>query len=156
MSDVVIENTAGQGSNFGYRFEHLAAIIAAVRDPAGVRVCLDACHAFAAGYDLRTASGCARTFAELDRLVGFRYLRGVHVNDSKCDLGSRLDRHASLGQGKQGWEVFRFIMNDPLFEEIPMVLETVDRTIWPKEINQLYTLQSTPEARARTESGHRS
>jgi deoxyribonuclease-4 len=136
----VIENTAGQGSNLGYLFEHLAEIIDRVEDKSRVGVCLDTCHTFTAGYDLRTARDCAATFAEFDRIVGFRYLRGMHLNDSKPDLGSRVDRHHSLGMGKLGWEPFRFIMNDDRFEEIPMILETIDDSLWAEEIRQLYGL----------------
>jgi len=137
----VIENTAGQGSNLGHRFEHLATIIERVEDKSRVGVCLDTCHTFTAGYDLRTAEACEQTFAEFERIVGFAYLRGVHLNDSKPDLGSRVDRHESLGKGKLGWPVFEYIMNDPRFEEIPMVLETIDDTLWADEIRQLYALQ---------------
>ncbi|WP_260295435.1 deoxyribonuclease IV [Sedimenticola hydrogenitrophicus] len=137
----VIENTAGQGTNLGHRFEHLAAIIERVEDKSRVGVCLDTCHTFTAGYDLRTTESCEQTFGEFERIVGFAYLRGVHLNDSKPDLGSRVDRHESLGKGKLGWPVFDYIMNDPRFEEIPMVLETVDDTLWAEEIRQLYALQ---------------
>jgi deoxyribonuclease-4 len=137
----VIENTAGQGTNLGHRFEHLAAIIDRVEDKSRVGVCLDTCHTFTAGYDLRTTEACEQTFGEFERIVGFAYLRGVHLNDSKPDLGSRVDRHESLGKGKLGWPVFEYIMNDPRFEEIPMVLETVDDTLWSEEIRQLYALQ---------------
>ncbi len=137
----VIENTAGQGTNLGHRFEHLAAIIERVEDKSRVGVCLDTCHTFTAGYDLRTADACQQTFAEFERIVGFKYLRGVHLNDSKPDLGSRVDRHESLGKGKLGWTVFEYIMNDPRFEEIPMVLETIDDSLWADEIRQLYALQ---------------
>jgi deoxyribonuclease-4 len=136
----VIENTAGQGSNLGYKFEHLATIIDKVEDKSRVGVCLDTCHTFTAGYDLRTAEDCDNTFGEFDRIVGFKYLRGMHLNDSKPDLGARVDRHHSLGEGKLGWEVFRYIMNDERFEEIPMVLETIDSDIWAQEIEQLYAL----------------
>jgi deoxyribonuclease-4 len=136
----VIENTAGQGSNLGYRFEHLATIIDKVEDKSRVGVCLDTCHTFTAGYDLRTVEDCDNTFGEFDRIVGFDYLRGMHLNDSKPDLGARVDRHHSLGEGKLGWEVFRYIMNDDRFEEIPMVLETIDSDIWAQEIEQLYAL----------------
>lgn len=139
----VIENTAGQGSNLGYRFEHLAAIIDGVDDKSRVGVCLDTCHTFTSGYDLRTRAACEETFAEFHRIVGFDYLRGMHLNDSKPDLGSRVDRHHSLGMGKIGWEAFDFIMNDPRFDEIPMVLETIDDTLWAEEIRQLYALQSS-------------
>ena len=140
----VIENTAGQGSNLGYRFEHLAMIIDRVEDKARVGVCLDTCHTFTAGYDLRSREACDRTFGEFAEIIGFDYLRGVHLNDSKPDLGARVDRHESLGKGKLGWEVFRYIMNDDRFDEIPMVLETIDDSLWPEEIRQLYALQTEP------------
>ncbi len=144
----VIENTAGQGSNVGYRFEHLAAIIEKVEDKSRVGVCIDTCHTFTAGYDLRTAEACEATFAEFDAVVGFRYLRGMHLNDSKPDLGARVDRHESLGKGKLGWPPFRYIMNDPRFEEIPLVLETVDPSLWPEEIRRLYALCASSSAEA--------
>ncbi len=138
----VIENTAGQGSNLGYRFEHLALIIEQVEDKSRVGVCLDTCHTFTAGYDLRTREACEATFAEFERVVGFGYLRGMHLNDSKPELGARVDRHESIGKGKLGLEVFRYIMNDPRFDEIPMILETVDDTLWPEEIALLYGLEA--------------
>lgn len=138
----VIENTAGQGSNLGHRFEHLAAIIDRVEDQSRVGVCLDTCHTFAAGYDLRTEADCVATFAAFERTVGFRYLRGMHLNDAKSAFESRVDRHHSIGQGNLGIEVFRFIMNDARFDEIPMVLETIDETIWADEIKQLYALET--------------
>jgi len=134
----VIENTAGQGTNLGYTFEHLAAIIDGVEDKSRVGVCLDTCHTFTAGYDLRTADACEATFAEFEKIVGFNYLRGMHLNDSKPDLGSRVDRHDSIGKGKIGLECFRYIMNDARFDDIPMVLETIDETLWPEEIKLLY------------------
>ncbi len=137
----VIENTAGQGSNLGYRFEHLATIIEQVEDKGRVGVCIDTCHTFTAGYDLRTTAACDATFAEFDSVVGFGYLRGMHLNDSKPDLGSRVDRHESLGKGKLGWEPFRYIMNDPRFDEIPLILETIRPELWPEEIRALYALQ---------------
>ncbi|MCL6416474.1 deoxyribonuclease IV [Aestuariirhabdus sp. Z084] len=133
----VIENTAGQGSNLGYRFEHLAQIIEGVEDKSRVGVCLDTCHAFAAGYDLRTEEDCQRTFAEFEQLVGFQYLKGMHLNDAKIKLGSRVDRHQCLGKGEIGLEVFRYIMTDNRFNEIPMVLETIDSSIWSEEIQLL-------------------
>ena len=136
----VIETTAGQGTNLGYRFEHLAQIIEEVEDKSRVGVCIDTCHIFVAGYDLRTRAACDKTFAEFEKIVGFNYLRGMHLNDSKPDLGARVDRHHSLGQGKIGWEAFRYIMNDDRFDEIPMVLETIDDTIWAQEIQNLYDL----------------
>jgi deoxyribonuclease-4 len=140
----VIENTAGQGSSVGYRFEHLAAIIDAVQDKERVGVCLDTCHTFVAGYDLRTEAACRDTFAQFDRIVGFGYLRGLHLNDAKPELGARVDRHQSLGQGNLGWEPFRYIMADPRFEEIPMILETVNPALWPEEIRRLYKFPQTP------------
>jgi deoxyribonuclease-4 len=133
----VIENTAGQGSNLGYRFEHLAEIIDQVEDRSRVGICIDTCHSFTAGYDLRTAEWCDKVFDELDRVVGFEYLRGMHLNDSKKDLGSRVDRHHSLGEGVLGTEVFKYIMNDARFDDIPMILETIDDSIWEKEIKLL-------------------
>ena len=133
----VIENTAGQGTNLGHRFEHLAAIIDGVEDKSRVGVCLDTCHTFAAGYDLRTTEDCEATFAEFERVVGFRYLRGMHLNDAKSTYDSRVDRHHSLGQGNIGLEVFRFIMGDARFNNIPMVLETIDSSIWGDEIRLL-------------------
>ncbi len=127
----VIENTAGQGSNVGYRFEHLAYIISLVEDKSRVGVCLDTCHSFAAGYDLLTAASCEAVFAEFDRVVGFSYLRGMHFNDAMKGLGSRIDRHARLGEGALGLEVFRYIMRDPRFEGIPLILETPDEERGP-------------------------
>jgi len=136
----VIENTAGQGTNLGYSFEHLTHIIAKVEDKSRVGVCLDTCHSFTAGYDLRSAQACDYTFSEFERIVGFKYLRGMHLNDSKPDLGTRVDRHESLGKGKIGLECFRYIMNDARFDDIPMVLETVNPDIWPEEIHLLYNM----------------
>jgi deoxyribonuclease-4 len=137
----VIENTAGQGTNMGFRFEHLAAIIDNVEDKKRVGVCLDTCHTFTAGYDLRTKKTFKATMDEFDKVVGIKYLSGMHLNDSKPDLGARVDRHQSIGKGKLGLEPFRFIMNDSRFEEIPMVLETIDDTIWAEEIKLLYSLE---------------
>ncbi|GAV20183.1 deoxyribonuclease IV [Mariprofundus micogutta] len=136
----VIENTSGQGSNLGFRFEHLAAIIEGVEDKSRVGVCIDTCHTFTAGYDLRTMEDCERTFGAFDALVGFEYLRGMHLNGSKATFASRVDRHHSLTQGELGLDVFRFIMNHDAFNDIPMVLETIDETIWPEEIQLLYSL----------------
>ncbi|MGR5176750.1 deoxyribonuclease IV [Vibrio parahaemolyticus] len=133
----VIENTAGQGSNLGWRFEHLAHIIDKVVDKSRVGVCIDTCHTFTAGYDLSTKSACEQTFAEFDRIVGMHYLRAMHLNDSKIPLGGRVDRHHSLGQGEIGWACFEYIMQDPRFDSIPLILETIDPTIWVDEIQQL-------------------
>ena len=133
----VIENTAGQGSNLGWQFEELAAIIDGVEDKSRVGICLDTCHTFAAGYDLRTPEACEKTFAEFERIVGFNYLKGMHLNDSKVELGSKKDRHHSLGAGEIGWDVFKYIMQDDRFNYVPMVLETVDDSIWNDEISAL-------------------
>ncbi len=141
----VIENTAGQGSNLGYRFEHLAEIIDQVEDKSRVGVCLDTCHSFAAGYDLRTAEWCEAVFTEFENIVGFEYLQGMHLNDSKKELGSRVDRHHSLGKGELGLEVFRYIMDDARFDDIPMILETIDDAIWEEEIKLLQSFISDGE-----------
>ena len=130
----VIENTAGQGSNLGYSFEHLAYMIDRVEDKSRVGVCIDTCHAFAAGYDLRSEEACAATFAELDRTVGLAYLRGMHLNDAMKPLGSRVDRHAPLGEGSIGLDAFRYIARDSRFDGIPLILETPEEARWPEEI----------------------
>ena len=137
----IIENTAGQGTNMGFRFEHLATIIDNVDDKDRVGVCLDTCHTFTAGYDLRTKKAFKTTMDEFEKIVGFKYLSAMHLNDSKPDLGARVDRHQSIGKGKLGVDPFRFIMNDKRFDEIPMVLETIDDTIWAEEIELLYSLE---------------
>ena len=133
----VIENTAGQGSNLGFRFEHLRYLIDRVEDKSRVGVCIDTCHAFAARYDLRTAEACDATFAELDRVVGFGYLKGMHLNDAMKILGSRVDRHMPLGEGMIGMECFRYIARDKRFDGIPLILETPDETRWSEEIARL-------------------
>ncbi len=133
----VIENTAGQGTNLGFKFEHLAEIIDQVEDKSRVGVCLDTCHSFAAGYDLSTPEWCDAVFDEFENTVGFNYLMGMHLNDSKKGLGSRVDRHESLGKGVLGLEVFKFIMNDARFDDMPLILETIDETIWAEEIKLL-------------------
>ena len=136
----VIENTAGQGSNLGFAFEHLAYLIERVEDKSRVGVCTDPCHAFAAGYDLRTAEACDKTFAELERVVGFGYLKGMHLNDAMKILGSHVDRHTPLGEGMIGMECFRYIMQDARFDGIPLILETPDEQRWPEEIALLKSL----------------
>jgi len=137
---LVIENTAGQGTNLGYQFEHLARIIAGVEEKGRMGICLDTCHTFTAGYDLRTREAYEKTMEAFGEIVGFEYLAGMHLNDSKPELGSRVDRHDSLGKGKIGWDAFGYIMNDARMEDIPMVLETIDETLWAEEIETLYTL----------------
>ena len=134
----VIENTAGQGTNMGFKFEQLAAMIAAVEDKARVGVCLDTCHTYSAGYDIKTAVGFEKVMAEFDAVVGLKYLRAMHLNDSKKVLGSKVDRHESLGRGTLGTEPFNFIMNDPRFDNIPLIMETPDNSLWAEEIRMLY------------------
>lgn len=135
----VIENTAGQGSNLGYTFEQLRFIIDHIDDKSRAGVCIDTCHAFCAGYDIRTREGFEKTFREFDEVVGFKYLMGMHLNDSKKGLGSKLDRHENIGLGMIGEDTFRFIMNDPRFDGMPLIIETPDETRWPEEIRRLYS-----------------
>ena len=136
----VIENTAGQGSNLGYRFEHLAEIIEQVEDKSRVGVCLDTCHTFSAGYDISSPKQCKKTFTEFEQVVGFKYLRGMHLNGSKTPLGSRKDRHDTLREGTIGTAFCEFIMKDDRFDGIPMILETINPDIWAEEIKFLRTL----------------
>lgn len=138
---LVIENTAGQGTNVGYRFEHLARLIELSEKPERVGVCIDTCHAFAAGYDLRSEPAYRGVMEDFDRIVGFDKLMGVHVNDAKSELGSRVDRHHSLGEGNLGLDAFRLLMTDPRFDDIPIVLETIDPEKWAEEIRLLYSFQ---------------
>ena len=137
---LVIENTAGQGTNLGYKFEHLAHIIDRVKDKSRVGICLDTCHTFTGGYDLRTREAYDITMNEFERLVGFEYLSAMHINDSKPKLGSRVDRHHSLGEGEIGWDAFNFIMNDERMDDIPLVLETINSDIWDREIEAMYDM----------------
>jgi deoxyribonuclease-4 len=130
----VIENTAGQGSNLGFRFEQLRRIIDGVEDQTRVGVCLDTCHTFAAGYDFSTADGYQRTFDDFDRIVGFSRLRAIHLNDSKRECGSRIDRHESIGRGCIGPDFFRRLMSDPRFDDMPIILETPAPELWAEEI----------------------
>jgi deoxyribonuclease-4 len=137
---VVLENTAGQGSNVGYRFEHLAEIIDQVNNKKRVGVCLDTCHLFSSGYDITSKEAYESTMSEFDSKVGFQFLRGLHLNDSKVALGKKVDRHHSIGKGVLGMETFRLIMNDKRFENVPMVLETIDESLWASEIKLLNSL----------------
>lgn len=136
----VIENTAGQGSNLGYRFEHLAEIIEQVENKARVGVCLDTCHLFSAGYDISSYEKSEQVFNEFEQVVGFNYLRGMHLNGSKTPLASRVDRHDTLRKGTIGTEVFQFIMESPNFDGIPMILETIEPENWADEIQFLRNL----------------
>ena len=133
----VIENTAGQGSNVGNEFWQLKHIIDRVEDKSRVGVCLDTCHTFASGYELRGKDGLDATFADFEKTVGFSYLLGMHLNDSKGDLGSKLDRHDSLGLGAIGLGCFEYIMKDARFDNIPLILETPNDAIWADEIKML-------------------
>ncbi|MBP5536649.1 MAG: deoxyribonuclease IV [Bacteroidales bacterium] len=136
----VIENTAGQGTNMGHKFEHIARIIAGVDDKSRVGVCIDTCHTMAAGYDLSTEMGYNFCMDEFERVVGFGYLRAVHLNDSKKGTGSHVDRHESLGDGTLGKEFFVRFMHDERFDNIPIILETPDPMRWADEIKWLRSL----------------
>lgn len=133
----VIENTAGQGTNVGFHFDQIAAIIDRVQDKTRVGVCIDTCHAFSAGYDLKTEQGFETTWQSFDAAIGLNYLKGMHLNDSKKNMGSRVDRHESLGCGTLGMAVFEKIVKDDRFDNIPLILETPDPSIWASEIRQL-------------------
>ncbi|OFY55654.1 MAG: deoxyribonuclease IV [Bacteroidetes bacterium GWF2_49_14] len=133
----VLEITAGQGSNVGYSFEHLKYIIDRVEDPSRIGVCIDTAHSYSAGYDLKTEQGFTETFAKFESVIGFNYLKGMHINDSKKEFGSRVDRHESLDKGTIGIDLFQRIMNDPRFDDMPLILETPDEEIWAHEIAQL-------------------
>lgn len=134
---VILENTAGQGSAIGRTFEELQQIIARVDDKTRVGVCLDTCHLFAAGYDIRSKNGWNETMSAFDEIIGQRYLRGMHLNDSIGALGSNIDRHQSLGAGELGWETFRHIMQDSRTDDMPLILETNNPEIWGEEITHL-------------------
>jgi deoxyribonuclease-4 len=136
----VIENTAGQGTNLGYKFEHIRFIIDKVEDKSRVGICIDTCHAFTSGYNIKSPEGFAETFSLFDKIVGFNYLRGMHINDSKKEYATRVDRHDNLGKGFLGEDVFRMIMNDSRFDNMPLILETPEESLWEKEIKDLYSL----------------
>ena len=135
----VIENTAGQGTNLGHTFEQLKVIIDTVEDKSRVGVCIDTCHAFTSGYDVKTPDGFKATFEKFDKIIGFNYLKGMHLNDSKKEFATRVDRHDNIGIGFLGEEVFRLIMNDKRFDDMPLILETPDESLWEKEIKLLYS-----------------
>ena len=138
----VIETTAGQGSNLGYKFEHLAYIIDKVKDKERIGVCIDTAHIFAAGYDIRTKEAYEKTMKEFDETIGFKYLKGMHINDSKAKFASRVDRHHSLGKGEIGLDAFKFIMRDKRIENIPLILETIEPEIWTEEIKLLKSFEN--------------
>lgn len=137
----VIENTAGQGSNVGHTFEQLKYIIDRIEDKSRVGICIDSCHAYTAGYDLKTSEGFTETFRLFDEKVGFAYLKGMHLNDSKKDFATRVDRHENIGKGFLGEQIFRLIMNDKRFDNMPLILETPDESLWEQEIKYLYSLE---------------
>ena len=136
----VIENTAGQGSNLGHSFEQIARIIDGVEDKGRVGVCIDSCHAFAAGYNLATPEGYEAMWKEFDTVIGRDYLSGMHINDSKKGLGSRVDRHEVSGSDMIGLGFFEMLVNDPRLDNIPLILETPDDVHWSEEIRMLYSL----------------
>ncbi|VFP78072.1 Endonuclease 4 [Buchnera aphidicola (Cinara cuneomaculata)] len=131
---IVLENTAGQGSNVGYCFEHLAFIINKIEDKSRIGVCLDICHLFAAGYQLNDTDIFLDTFKKFNTLIGLKYLYGIHMNDSKGKCNSRLDRHHNLGYGKIEKHVFSKIVQITEFQNIPIILETKNITMWKNEI----------------------
>ena len=135
----VLESTAGQGSNMGYLFEHLAHIIGKIEDKSRIGVCIDTCHTYSAGYDLATEEGYLATWNAFDEIIGRDYLRALHLNDDKRELGSRVDRHAPIGEGTLGREFFIRLVNDPRFDDMPLILETPDEERWPEEIAWLYS-----------------
>ncbi len=134
----VLETTAGQGTNIGYTFEQIKAIIDASRYPERLGVCIDTCHIFAAGYDIRTKKTYEETISSFDNVIGLSFLKGMHLNDAKSSYESKVDRHASIGEGNIGVEAFQLIMTDPRLENIPLILETPDPARWEKEIEMLY------------------
>ena len=136
----VLESTAGQGSNLGHQFEHLARIIDGVKDKSRIGVCIDTCHTYSAGYDLRSEEGYKETWRLFDEIIGANYLRALHINDDKRERGSRIDRHELIGKGTLGIEFFERLVNDPRFDGMPMILETPDPDLWPEEIAMLYSL----------------
>ncbi|MDR1285540.1 MAG: deoxyribonuclease IV [Campylobacteraceae bacterium] len=138
---LVVENTAGQGSNLGYKFEHLAHLLQNSIDKSRVGVCIDTCHLFTSGYDIRTKEDYEKTMTQFNKIVGFEFLKGMHLNDSKAKFQSRVDRHDSIGKGEIGLDAFYYIMNDSRINDIPMILETIDENIWAQEILLLYSLQ---------------
>lgn len=137
----VIENTAGQGTNLGFSFYQIKEIIDQVNDKSRVGVCIDTAHAFSAGYDLKTKDGFEQVFQEFGKIIGFQFLKGMHLNDSRKEHGSRVDRHDSLGNGTLGLEVFKHIMNDNRFNGIPLILETPNDALWAEEIEMLKKMQ---------------
>jgi deoxyribonuclease-4 len=152
----VIENTAGQGTNLGHTLEHLRAIIDNVEDKTRIGVCIDTCHAFTSGYDVKSPDGFKKTFEKFNEIIGFKYLKGMHLNDSKKDLGTRIDRHENIGKGFLGEVTFAILMNDERFDNIPLILETPEESLWEAEINKLYSyiIPHPPSPFPRREGGN--
>ena len=136
----VIENTAGQGTNLGYKFEQIRFIIDKVEDKSRVGICIDTCHAYTSGYNIKSPEGFTETFRLFDKIIGFNYLRGMHINDSKKEFATRVDRHDNIGKGFLGEDVFRMLMNDSRFDNMPLILETPEESLWEEEIKKLYSL----------------
>jgi len=136
----VIENTAGQGTNLGYKFEQIRFIIDKVEDKSRVGICIDTCHAYTSGYNIKSPEGFTETFRLFDKIIGFNYLRGMHINDSKKELATRVDRHDNIGKGFLGEDVFRMLMNDSRFDNLPLILETPEESLWEEEIKRLYSM----------------
>jgi deoxyribonuclease-4 len=141
----VIENTAGQGTNLGHTFEQIRLIIDGVEDKSRVGVCIDTCHAYTSGYDVKTARGFQDTFEKFERIIGLKYLKGMHLNDTKKDFGTRVDRHENIGSGFLGEDTFSFVVNDSRFDNMPLILETPEESLWEAEIKKLYSMILPPD-----------
>lgn len=140
---ILLETTAGQGTSIGGRFEHIAEIMSRIENKHRIGVCLDTCHIFSAGYEIRTPEGYDETWKEFDRVIGLKNLFAIHLNDSKKPFGSHLDRHEHIGKGEIGLEAFRMIMNDPRLAAIPKVLETPkDESTMVEDVENMSVLKS--------------
>ncbi len=137
---IVLENTAGQGTNVGYKFEHIAQIIDSVEDKSRIGVCIDTCHAFVAGYDLRTFYDCEKVFNDFNRIIGIKYLKGIHLNGSKGSFASKKDRHDELRNSLLGNIIFYWLVRNIIFDNMPVILETKNPSLWLNEINWLNSL----------------
>jgi deoxyribonuclease-4 len=142
---VLLETTAGQGSTLGWRFEHLARLIELVTHDERLGICVDTCHIFAAGYDIRTRETYEATFAELDRVVGLERIKVFHLNDTEKEFGSRVDRHTHIGQGNIGLEAFRMLVNDSRFRHLPMIIETPKSKDMAEDVENLARLRGLLE-----------
>jgi len=134
---IIIEATAGQGNLLGGRFEEIAAIIDKIEDKSRIGVCIDTCHIFAAGYDIRDKQSYKKTMTAFDDIVGFKYIRGLHLNDAKAEIGTRADRHENIGKGHIGIDAFKMLMGDSRFDGIPCILETPNEELWKDEVEML-------------------